>query len=160
LNTKDNSFGCEEGLLSKTQDFVFKNRLYSVTKVKEETGKPCWKEKIRTVDLRVLTWPHQLLLRLKLYFSFCETTNLNEEVNCTISSLQLGFPDRNGLFFKQFAWQTSLSICRKEDLLEHVSQDTPELIERPTWYIQITRGTFTEVRRLLLNFVSIVVLEI
>ncbi len=60
--------------------------------LKYRPRKPYWKGRPSTVDLRVLTSLDQLILILKILFSFIKTSFLNEEVNCTEPSLQLVFP--------------------------------------------------------------------
>jgi len=47
------------------------------------TSESLLKGRISVVDLLVLTCLDQLLLTLKKYISFYETSYLNEEVNCT-----------------------------------------------------------------------------
>jgi hypothetical protein len=48
------------------------------------------KERINTIDLRVLTSSDELLFIMKLYFFFTKTTYLNE-VNCTEPPFSKGF---------------------------------------------------------------------
>ncbi len=61
-------------------------------------GKPFWRERLNTVDLLVLTCLDQLLIILKILFTFFTVTSyINVEVNCTEPSPFVSVPGFNFL---------------------------------------------------------------
>ncbi len=76
-----------------------------------ETGKSCFKGRLRTVDLLALTSSDQLLLILKILFTlFTKTSYLNEEVNGTEPTLRIVFPVLNIKNHLSMIWSFTINF--------------------------------------------------
>ncbi len=60
--------------------------------INSEAGNPCWKGRISTVDLLVITSSDYLILLQTCFFLYCKTSCLSEEVNCTELSPYVRIP--------------------------------------------------------------------